>query len=157
MREILFRGKRTDNGEWVEGYYMCIGGKYHYILAGKIDLTRGYTEPIKYPVDPETIGQFTGMTDMKGQKIFEGDILQAKVNEYAREDSSFWGKQKLRTGNKINAVWSVEHKVFNTYAGYMVYGKDRRFHRLLTHSVIINADCEVIGNVHDNPDLLEGE
>ena len=102
------------------------------------------------------MGQFTGLTDKNGKKIFEGDILRAKVYEVAEEDSEVWGKHKIRTGNKIDAAWTVEYKNYNASCGYFIFGKDRRFHRLLTYSVIFNNKCEVIGNIHDNPELLGG-
>ena len=166
MREILFRGKSVNNGEWVHGNLVITTIEpaddtpiKHYHIE---DMTIGvfpneFQSGFDETVDPETVGQYTGLTDKNGKKIFEGDILRAKVYEYAKEDSVSWGKQRFRTGNKIDAFWTVEYKNFNASCGYFVYGKDRRFHRLLTHSVIFNNECEVIGNIHDNPALLEGE
>ena len=140
MREILFRGKENPSGKWIEGFLV---GNCH--IGDWVSCT---------PVHSRTVGQFTGLTDKNGRKIFEGDILRAKVYEKEFVDFPGIGKRKVRTGNKIDAVWTVEYKNFNASCGYFVYGKDRRFNRLLTYSVIFNNECEVIGNIHDNPELL---
>lgn len=129
MREILFRGKRLDNGEWVEGFYCCLkGGKYHYILTGMLDITHGYPDLVKHAVDPATVGQFTGLLDKAGKRIFEGDIFDwgySRVFDmrytvsYDAEIASFFGAQKC---------------------GFLSLG---------------GINIEVIGNIHDNPELLK--
>lgn len=102
MREILFRGKRTDNGEWVYGYYACIG-KHHYILTGKLNLI-GTVNFQHYLVIPETVGQYTGLTDKNGVKIFEGDILGGYLDDNYPENLTvmevvwckcWWGTKEI--------------------------------------------------------------
>ena len=125
MRKILFRGKSEDNGEWVYGYYACIG-KHHYILTGKLNLI-GAVNFEHYLVIPETVGQYTGLKDKNGKKIFEGDIL--------RDDD-----------NEENGVVEFIDGEF-----YVVFGN------VETHGIYdIACCCYVIGNIHDNPELLEG-
>lgn len=73
MREILFRGKRIDNGDWIYGFHVADGDGFYIINDIDTDLT-----PIGewYKVNPDTVGQYTGIEDEKGMKIFEGDIIQ---------------------------------------------------------------------------------
>lgn len=125
MREILFRGKRADNGEWVKGFYVCIPDT-HYIMTGKFDsLTNGIINSEAYKVDPSTIGQFTGLEDKLGTKIFEGDVIDDLGVEYI-------------------VVFDSDYAQFR--------GKFDGWNAEISH---IASRCEVIGNIHDNPELLE--
>lgn len=131
MREILFRGKRIDNGEWVKGFYVCVLDT-HYIMTGKFDsLTNGIINSEAYKVDPDTIGQFTGLTDENGVKIFEGDIV--------------------RYGDTIHRV-VFEQRNGTAYFG-LVYAACETLP--FGHYQDIKQ-IEVIGNIYDNPELQSG-
>jgi uncharacterized phage protein (TIGR01671 family) len=133
MREILFRGKRCDNLEWVEGYLLKEGNystcSWNLGIEYKTDKFGKFAYDVA-EIIPYTAGQFTGLTDKNSKKIFEGDIVrymnkETMVVSYRNESASFVG-----TYSAIN---------FNYCAS------------LMSSSLYL----EVIGNIHDNPELLE--
>ena len=127
MREILFRGKRVDNSEWVEGYY-CRAFRW----AGDKEPVPAIQENDSFmfrAIDPETVGQYTGLTDKNGNRIFEGDII------------------KFCTG--LKKPYIVE---FDT--GRFVLTRSDAHAEIIDVCIV---PCEVIGNIHDNPELLKGE
>ncbi len=130
MREILFRGKRKDNGEWIVGHLLRYEDGRARIIESRTDIFCFADDPdttvVKtYEVAPETVGQFTGLTDKNGKKIFDGDIIEAVC------DNSF--------GECIKAP-------------VVVRMDDYELMWDITHSY----EYEVIGNIHDNPELLGG-
>ena len=127
MREIIFRGKRIDNGEWVEGFVYCFYNFTKRVTQILRDRTNGIPDAVE--VILETVGQFTGLTDSNGDKIFEGDIV-----ECAREDESLMVMWCEDTARFILSA-STFCCDFDNYWGY---------------------EMEVIGNIHDNPELFGG-
>ncbi len=137
MREILFRGKRIDNGEWIEGYYVHLydgkGNESHRIYTGYSETDCGDFYPEWFEVDPETVGQFIGLHDKKGKKIFKGDIVRCGTGRICKvtffSSPGFSGFDFVATGG---------------------------FDAPPPHNWVLFTDTEVIGNIHDNKELLEG-
>ena len=133
MREILFRGKRVENGEWIEGYFAQSGDRTFIIIDN--DFAVGYVKMKK--VIPDTVGEYTGLTDKNGKKIFEGDIIRTSVYY----------------GNEIGVIRRGEYDVYSRYVFGGYYCVDKT--SALIEWTSSSWRCEVIGNIHDNPELLE--
>lgn len=135
MREILFRGKRRDNGEWV------YGGVYHQeaddVKVDAIWIIGGSLADVgaAYPVDPDTIGEYTGLMDKNGKKIFEGDILDCWPSHHGC------------------VMGYVKYGIWNCSCCHGVYGW-----ALEKDGDLRDPDMsEVVGNIWDTPELLGGE
>lgn len=136
MRDILFRGKRIDSGEWVEGYYAAEPYtkntyNYGYILENEKDLFAKKA----WLVDSRTVGQFTGLTDKNGTRVFEGDILKI-IHKY---QSPFDDD----TNEYTDITTDVVH--FDDEGLCFSYGKSP----FLCVADNVTAEYEVVGNVHD--------
>lgn len=148
MREILFRGKLLRTGKWIEGYYCKTSDttyafsedydrypvpEHYYILVDEMTDWGLPNRPTLHEVDPVTIGQYTGLTDKNGKKIFEGDIVEGF--DFRADDDGYgvvtWDDGGFLVSNAFLCGSFVEN-----YNG---------------------RDFEVIGNIHDNYEFLEGE
>ena len=131
MREILFRAKRLNNGEWVYGSYVNQYGAHEIYLPDGVASEHGFS---RCHVIPETVCQYTGLTDKNGRKIFEGDIVE---------------------GNSEYFTYTHPYgKVVYDGGQYLI-----SFDDVLEDIECLGAwanDIEIIGNIYDNPELLEG-
>jgi uncharacterized phage protein (TIGR01671 family) len=131
MREILFRGKRKDTGEWLQGDLIHSQYKLGDTCVGQYGNTVGI-----HQVDPETVGQFTGLIDKNGKKIFEGDIIKIP------DDYDEFG---------INA--GEVYEVYFAFGGFRLKPKRSNAKGFWLED---DKTVEIIGNIHDNPELLNG-
>ena len=127
MIEILSRGRISDDDEWVYGYYVCLNCKSHRIYTGFAEVDCGTYYPDVYTINPETVGRYTGFTDKNSTKIFEGDIVEAYK----------YGEEK--------------HIKTITFRNGCFYFGNWNFAEFLDKFRLY----KVIGNIHDNPELLE--
>ena len=150
MRKITFRGKRVDNGEWVEGDLLHANNIIAILIYG-----------CAFEVDPETVGQYTGLTDKNGKHIFEGDIVKDDKLDYRILGDNGEGNRSgisvvkfglhevpsddpFCWGNAYGFYFDGE-TIYPTPSQYKPYDKDSQF------------EFEVIGNIHDNKEILDVE
>ena len=154
MREIKFRGKCLDNGEWVSGFVLFSQDKSEAVIA---KLTA--TESVCENVDPATVGQFTGLHDKNGKEIYEGDVLHIK--QYENNGYRIFGAdisfpncftideckgELLREGNAL--VYFTEGCMCVGGMFISALFGDMRYSFPL-------FEFEIIGNIHDNPELIK--
>lgn len=145
MREILFRGKDVETGEWIEGFYVCLNSKGHRIYNGYAETDCGDYYPDFWKVDPSTVGQYTGLTDKNGKRIFEGDVFRY---DYAGLE----GIAVVTFGEYSFGADRCKNNV-GFYANWI--SSPAYYRQDLCFWVCVRG-VEIVGNIHDNPELLKG-
>ena len=136
MREILFRGKWFDNNEWVEGgFYLEPYTDNAYIIAWN-SMGMGFIEYIL--VCSDTVGQYTGLTDKNGKRIFEGDII----------------RYQEAVGSVHFGAYASAYEGRNTHMGFYIKWHIDRVLRIDLAFWANERGIEIIGNIHDNPELI---
>lgn len=163
-REILFKAKRKDNGEWVEGYLFEFQSE-QYMICDMKEYDRPSTMPVlyffkfcSYEIEISTLCQYTGLTDKNGQKIWENDIVKF--------DDEIWSSSYTSCGMEYDSYETENYGV----VGYCDYYARYDFVKYKYNENQVEADLhenhdiefsefvkehEVIGNIFDNPELLE--
>ena len=151
MRKILFKGKRKDNGKWVEGYYYkmsettyCFKEDYerkpvpehHYILQERMTDWGLPNQMVQIEIDPETLCEFTGRCDKNGKRIWENNILMAHLDESYPENATY-----------ETVEWDV--------AGFVTHEANSIDRQYLDEFDL--EHYEVVGNIFDNKELLQEE
>lgn len=140
---ILFKAKRTDNGEWVEGNIIedgVTGQAFIHASGNSVNESdkvgeEGCLKFFAFEVDPKTLCRRTGLTDENGQKIWENDIVLIHSNPIDEEDGYF------------TVTWDYAAAMFKLSGDGLITDFDTYY----------SFECEVVGNIFDNPELLEGK
>lgn len=131
MRKILFRGKTLD-GFWVRGDLIRTNPCECHIVTADLDDYNNIVFSFEYFVDYKTVGQFTDLVDINGNGIFEGDIVKRYLSK-----------------NRYDVMVVIWRK--NTASLVLGYSNDSSYYDTLMNTHLY---CEVIGNIHDNPELI---
>lgn len=146
MREILFRGKRVDNGEWVYGSYLDSPTPH-------IKCFNFIPKPHTYEVDAQTVGKYIGVRDKNGIKIFEGDICCTKSTGYEHGYTEFiiekWFIVKeVHSRNEIKLEKIKERRAHYAWGWEECHKTYLAFHE-------VRAGIVIVGNIYDNPEIIE--
>ena len=157
MRDILFRGKRVDNGEWIEGFFVAMDGESLIYAQSDLQFDGSFAEIFGladdaqetkivgmevFQVIPETVGQYTGLKDKNGKRIFEGDVVHILGNQQVEDwkNVNYNASIAFLDGGFCAIDGTIEEHGFRRYA-----------------LARMDFDLEVIGNIHDNSELLKEE
>ena len=148
MREISFKAKRKDNGDWIEGFLTICDERYFIVENGKVGCLCFDTLPKEHyvfmpyiEVDQSTVSQFTGLTDKNGKKIFEGDVVAQNWYDHDEPSDDSFGEVVFCEYDCSFSVLDVQKD------GIVPLGRCHAYH----------WEVEVIGNVHDNKSLLNNQ
>lgn len=151
MREFIFKAKRLDNGQWIEGQLISECDRYHnqhaYIVSHKHP-SSCFGGDIYIEVDPRTVCQYTGIDDVNGNRIFENDLLDGFDYPYMHDGEHNYFAEAVWFNN-IPAFGLVVHKYKHSEVNGLSEGESEFFY---TEK---RKKWQIIGNVFDDPELLE--
>lgn len=151
MREILFKAKRIDNGEWVEGNHVYLENA-HYIVPLHIEWNEDEQKetPMFIRIYRETLCQYTGLEDKNGKRIWENDIVTCEHEKFQEGDAV----EQYPFPDTIRYKRNYAVEFINTGSNYGYRLRNKSIHFILTGNVVYNHKIEVLGNIFDNPELL---
>ena len=156
MREILFRGKLIDNGKWIFGslreIWSSVGQEARFtICPAKRFANDGFTDLDEAEVIPETVGEYTGLDDMDGEAVFEGDLLR-----YPPKDK--WEEENYTA---FEVFWHdndcADHHIGWQFCRFHFYGCICGYQQVENFLPKYTKQMVIIGNIHDNKELLEAK
>ena len=130
MREIKFRGKEENSGEWVYGFYEQ--GSFVNIVTGKDTVRHIIQSDFLYDIAPDTLGQFSGLHDKNGKEIFEGDVVQ-----WSKDNRKY--VVKFRSGMFYASVEELNERIHGGFPLFVLCDEDQ--------------PCAIVGNIYDNPNI----